>query len=146
MTMWTGVLRVRSKHGQSGQRQAKGFTLIEMLVALVILAVASVAIYGRSGQAVSTLYSLEQRTLANWIAQDQLTRMRLNRRFSQDPLLTGRDSQELFSGGRLWAIDTDVLDTDVETMWRVEVAVAVVSQETGKGDPRVTAVGFLGQY
>ena len=104
------------------------------------------AIYGRSGQAVSTLYSLEQRTLANWIAQDQLTRMRLNRRFTQDPLLTGRDSQELFSGGRLWAIDTDVLDTDVETMWRVEVAVAVVSEDAGKGDPIVTAVGFLGQY
>ena len=141
MTMRKGNMRARSRFAGS-----KGFTLIEMLVALVILAVASVAIYGRSGQAVSTLYSLEQRTLANWIAQDQLTRMRLNRRFTQDPLLTGRDSQELFSGGRLWAIDTDVLDTDVETMWRVEVAVAVVSEDAGKGDPIVTAVGFLGQY
>ena len=136
---------VKSRTGNT-EHAAAGFTLIEMLVALVILAVASVAIYGRSGQAVSTLYSLEQRTLANWIAQDHLTRLRLNQRFSEDPILTGSDSEELFTAGRLWAIDTSVIDTEVETMWRVEVEVAVVSEEAGKGDPVVTAVGFLGQY
>lgn len=123
-----------------------GFTLVEMLIALVILAVASVALYGRSGQAVSTLYSLEQRTMANWIAQDQLTRLRLNQRFSEQPVITGRESEDLFTVGRLWAIDTEVTDTEVETMWRVEVSVSVVSEDTGKGEPVVTATGFLGQF
>jgi len=126
--------------------ERRGFTLIEMLVALVILAVASVALYGRSGQAVSTLYSLEQRTMANWIAQDHLTRLRLNQRFSEDPLTTGRESEDLFTVGRLWTIDVEVTDTDVETMWRVEVDVSVVSEEAGKGEPIVTATGFLGQF
>jgi len=126
--------------------KSHGFTLVEMLVALVILAVASIAIYGRSGQAVSTLYALEQRTMANWIAQDHLTRLRLNQRFSQDPLNPGRESEDLFTAGRLWAIDVDVTTTEVETMWRVEVAVSVVSEDTGQGDPIITATGFLGQY
>ncbi len=128
------------------RKPSRGFTLIEMLVALVILAVASIALYGRSGQAVSTLYALEQRTMANWIAQDHLTRLRLNQRFSEDPVSTGRDSEDLFAVGRLWTIDVDVSDTEVETMWRVEVSVSVVSEEAGQGEPIVTATGFLGQF
>ncbi len=130
----------------SGCCASAGFTLIEMLIALVILAVASIAIYGRSGQAVSTLYSLEQRTLANWIAQDHLTKLRLQQRFTEDPVPTGGDSEELYMAGRLWAIDVDFIETEVDTMRRVEVAVSVVSQDAGKGEPVVTAVGFLGQY
>jgi len=133
-------------HHRVYRARRKGFTLIELLVALVILAVASVAIYGRSGQSVSTLYSLEQRTLANWIAQDHLTGMRLERRHITDPMVEGNQTLELFTAGRLWAIDTQVSATDMETMWRVEVSVAYVTEEAGKSDPVVTATGFLGQY
>lgn len=128
------------------RREIRGFTLIEMLVALVILAVASVAIYGRSGQAVSTLYSLEQRTLANWIAQDYMTRRRLQQRANPGPVDIGRESEELFSGGRLWAIEAEVTQTDLETMQRIEVAVSTVSEDVGRSDPILTAVGFLGRH
>ena len=79
--MNASVLPEVTRQASSKLARSRGFTLIEMLVALVILAVASVAIYGRSGQAVATLYSLKQHTMANCIEQDHLTKMQLQKRF-----------------------------------------------------------------
>jgi general secretion pathway protein I len=53
-------------------RSRRGFTLIEVLVALAILAVALAAAVRSAGVAADTSVELKERLLAGWIAQDRL--------------------------------------------------------------------------
>jgi general secretion pathway protein I len=53
-------------------RSRRGFTLIEILVALAILAVALGAAVRSAGVAADTTLELKERLLAGWIAQDRL--------------------------------------------------------------------------
>ena len=122
-----------------------GFTLIEMMIALIILSVSAIAIFGSSGRSIAQLYALEQRTLADWVAQDYLTQLRLQRRLVTTEIPLGRENEQLFKAGRLWDISVDTSATAVETMRRVEVSVAPVENDV-IGDSVYTATAFMGRY
>jgi len=51
----------------------KGFTLLEVMVALFILAVAAAALSRTAGQATDTAQQLEIRQHAGWVAHNQLS-------------------------------------------------------------------------
>jgi general secretion pathway protein I len=53
-------------------RLRRGFTLIEILVALAILAVALAAAVRATGVAADTTLGLKERVVAGWIAQDRV--------------------------------------------------------------------------
>jgi general secretion pathway protein I len=53
-------------------RSRRGFTLIEILVALAILAVALAAAVRAAGVGADTTLDLKERLLAGWIAQDRV--------------------------------------------------------------------------
>lgn len=56
-----------------------GFTLLELMIALAVLATVSIVVYGSGSDRVRQLYSMEQRTLARWTAENQLAKLRLQR-------------------------------------------------------------------
>lgn len=56
----------------------RGFTLIEVMVALTVLAVAFSAGYRALGQSTNNVDLMKRRALAQWVAQNQIAMMQMN--------------------------------------------------------------------
>jgi general secretion pathway protein I len=120
-------------------RRAGGFTLVEVLVALVIVALGLTALMVAVNGTARTSGFLRDKTLAQWIALNRLTEVRLNMvKFGQNT-----DTGELDFGNRKWHYDTRYFDTSIASMKRVVVRVYLGDKKT-KGNPVAQAVGFLG--
>jgi general secretion pathway protein I len=123
---------------KSSQR-VRGFTLVEVLVALMIVAVGLTALMVAVNGTARTSGFLRDKTLAQWIALNRLTEVRLNVvKFGQNT-----DTGELVFGNRKWHYDTRYFDTSIASMKRVVVRVYLGDAKT-KGNPIAQAVGFLG--
>ncbi len=78
-------------------RKAKqqGMTLLEVMVALMIFAIGCLAIIGSTGGQVRSLSAMESRTLAMWVADNQMTQLQLD---PQPPALTWRSGSTEMAG------------------------------------------------
>ena len=126
-------------------RSTSGFTLIEVLVALVVFAVMGFAVTDRVGDVANQLYGLERRAVAHWVADNHLNRMRLARRATTEPLGNGRDRERVFMGDREWHLEINIQDTAHPWLRRVEITV-FENTETGEIGPLDSVVAFLGRY
>ncbi len=122
-----------------------GFTLLEMLIAVVIIAVVGITVSTAIGGVASQTYSLERRTMAHWIAQNQMTRIRLDLRIEPRALPEGRDTVRVFMGQRDWEVRTTVLATDSPLLRRVELDVYELVEGERLG-PYDHLVAFVGRY
>ena len=120
-------------------KHSRGFTLVEVLVALMIVALGLAALMVAVSGAARTSGYLRDKTLAQWIAMNRITEVRLNiTQFAQNT-----DTGEVDFGNRKWHYDTRYFDTSVASMKRVVVRVYAGDAKT-KGNPIVESVGFTG--
>jgi general secretion pathway protein I len=120
-------------------RNVRGFTLVEVLVALMIVAIGLSALMVAVSGAARTSGYLRDKTLAQWIALNRLSEVRLNtNKFGQNT-----DTGEVNFANRTWHYDTRYFDTSVSTMKRVVVRVYAGAAKI-KGNPLVESTGFLG--
>ena len=99
--------------------RAPGFTLIEILVALAVLAIALTAAAHSVGSAVDTTVALRERMLARWVAEDRMADLELR---GEWPALDTRAGDAEMGGRKFhWVQETGV--TPFAKMRRVEVSV-----------------------
>ena len=119
--------------------RGRGFTLVEVLVALVIVAVGLGALMVAVNGTARTSGYLRDKTIAQWIALNRLSEVRLIvSKFGQNT-----DTGELDFANRKWHYDTRYFNTSIGTMQRVVVRVYAGDAKT-KGNPVAQAIGFLG--
>jgi hypothetical protein len=74
-----------------------------------------------------------------------MTRLRLSRRTTTDPLPTGSDRERVIMGGREWLVETEVLETTYPLLRRVNLSVLAVSDGREVG-PVDSITAFVGRY
>ena len=123
----------------------RGFTLVEVLIALVVFSVLGFTVVSRVGDVLTQLYGMERRAAAHWVADNQMARLKLSQRNKTEPLATGRERERVFMAGREWRVDTEVQDTSHPWLRRVDVEVYEMQAEGAVG-PLETIVAFVGRY
>ncbi len=116
---------------------AAGFTLLEVMVALVIVALGLMAAFGQVNQSLNAASRLRNMTLAHWIAVDQITRLRFLGEFPA----VGTSSDEVEMAGTRWAYKTKVSKADLETLRVIDVSVALADSPDSV---ITTATGVIG--
>jgi general secretion pathway protein I len=121
------------------RQSSRGFTLVEVLVALVVVALGLTALMvAVSGTAMTSSY-LRDKVVAQWIALNRLSAVRL----TVNRLGDTHDTGELDFANRKWHYDTRYFDTSFPTMKRIVVRVWAGDAKT-KGNPIAESTSFLG--
>ena len=119
------------------RRRNTGFTLIEVMVALVIVSLALAGVAASMGQMIDTANTMRDRTFASWIAQNKIAELRLSGAMPE----VGESSGEVDYANTTWAWTANVSETGVENLLKVDVSVSYAGV-----DDRIRQVtGFIGE-
>lgn len=97
----------------------RGFTLVEVMVALAVLAIALAAVLRTMGQSIDLATDLRERTLALWVAQERAVSLQLTNTWPS--LDTTEGTAEM--GGLEWRWKQQTTSTEVPEMRRVDIEV-----------------------
>ena len=104
-------------------RTDRGFTLLEVMVALAIFATLSIALFSAVQHIAVNSASLAERTQALWIADNRMNELRTG---MQQPSM--RSTQERIEfGGRSWWLSSDVEAAPDNRLLKIELRVSAES-------------------
>lgn len=120
------------------RRRAAGFTLIEVLVALAVLAIAMGAVIRSVGANTNNAAYLREKTLAHWVAMNKAAELQVLDKWPS----TGSESGTEEMANHEWRWTVKVIDSGVENVRRLEVEVR--AQRDDK-QPVASLVALLGK-
>jgi len=118
---------IRSNHS--------GFTLIEVMIALLIVSVGVVSVIDATNKYTVAQVELEKKVLAGWVASNALAIARFDS--LTDRVKQGNTRSTVKMGGHQWRATVQSVETDVESVFLVTVEVSL------EGDPTKRVIASL---
>ncbi len=109
------------------RRRSWGFTLVEVLVALAIVALGSAAVMTALGTGSQSTSRLRDRSYAEWVALNRLAEIRISREW---PLAKSESGEEAMAGRR-WQWRQTIEASDIKGLWRIRVDARPIEQASG---------------
>lgn len=116
----------------------RGFTLIEVVVALAIVALGMFAVFKAIGDTTSNIGYLRDRSMAAWIADNRITEMRLSGEYPSVDKTEG----DVDYAGRRWHWIAIVSQTPVDGLRRIDMKVR--REGDAEDSSLVSLAGFVG--
>jgi general secretion pathway protein I len=124
------------------RRRAGGFTLIEVLVALAIVAIGMAAVLEALSSSAHTVLYLRDKMLAQWVGLNQVATVRLGLQPGQIPPV-GNTTGELDYAGRSWHWRQEVTALQVKGIVRIDVKVRPAEIKAGDDNGWYTTVSGI---
>lgn len=137
-TLMTGITPHTPRIRLPVRRAAGGFTLIEILVALVVVAVALGAIVTETGNYVGNAAHIRDRTIAHWVAMNQVAEQHIASEWPS----TGNTHGTALMAEREWFWEMTVSDTEDADVRRIDVEVRAARDAE---DPAASAIAYVGR-
>lgn len=100
-------------------RRARGFTLIEMIVAVAVLAIALAAIIGNAANYAGNAAGLRDKSIALWVARNRLAELALQPAWPS----VGKSDDDVKMGGIEWKWHVEVKETQDPSLRRIDITV-----------------------
>lgn len=118
------------------RRGTRGFTLLEVMVALAIVSIGLIAAFNGIIQMAHSISTMRDRALADWIAMNQITEIRISGEFPE----IGNFDGDVFFGNRDWRWEAEISETGVTDLRRIDMSVAHLELPD---DPVTIMTGFV---
>lgn len=122
-------------------KNARGFTLLEVLIALLVFGLIATTAAEVGSQYISSYERVRDKTLAGWLADNRINELRLQ----EDLPGLSENSSDRNYGTYRWQVTTVVQGTAEPSMRRVEVTVARYISGRTEPAPIHTLSAFLGE-
>ncbi len=98
--------------------KSRGMTLLEVMVALVIFATASLSVIKAVSQQINSLSYLEEKTFASWVADNQIALVML----AKTPLQASDGSEDMAGKTWYWSLKPIATESDLLAAFDMEVS------------------------
>lgn len=124
-------------------RRSGGFTLLEVLVALAVMAIALSALVKVSSESTSNMIYLRDKTYAHWVAMNKAVELQASRTWVS--IGNSNGVAEMANHEWKWNLSiTNTLNKNIRK-FKIEVRANVEGFLLDEGSPLVTLTGYIGK-